>query len=126
MPLPSKTNPHRIFFFFFFSTRLPIKDGYSCTHQNEPGKRCKVGSRAYYHKTVSWLVSDRSLKELLFTAFYFPLPSGKTEKGHFHFWLVNHISSHFLSSYLYLTILTTKLKYLHTKALFIISQIQSM
>lgn len=40
-------------------------------------------------------------------------------------WLII-INSYFLSSYLYLTILTTKMKYLYTQAVFIISQIETM
>lgn len=68
---------------FLFSTRLP--------HHRQlqvytPG--VKLEAELIIKKYYFWLVSERSLKQLIFISFYFPQPSRKN--NHFNFWLVNY------------------------------------
>lgn len=60
-----------------------IKDRHSCTHHSKLGNRCKVGSRALYHKTFLL-----NLRQKLKAAYvhYLLFPSAiHQNKKHFHF-----------------------------------------
>lgn len=103
-------------------------------HQAAPSRigtglhtRNKVGSRTYYLKSSFLAGLRKKPKVANFYFLLFPTAIKENRKRTILIfgWLII-ISSYFLSSYIYLTILTTEMKCLYIKALFIISQIESM